>query len=376
MAIFTGNRAEYGLLKHLALSITKEEQLELMLIVSGSHLAKQYGFTVSEIEEDGIEFYHPVKLSIADPNNDKVEALFGQTLEGVGKFLRDLRPSILILLGDRFETFAAAVASHLCKIPILHIHGGETTIGSLDDNMRHAITQLSTWHFTAASIYSKKIMQMGKHKDSVFTIGPMVIDSLKIPDLANKQSFSSQTGFCFGSKNYLITFHPETCRADNGKQGLISMLAALSKCKGHILFTRPNFDEGGQEILELIFAFKEIYDDRCWYIPSLGHKLYIEALMLFDAVVGNSSSGIIEAPLCGISSINIGDRQKGRLRFGDVIDVDNCEMNILKELQKIESGDISRTGQINFSQASPTHQILEFLLSRDDYSFPIDRNDS
>ena len=134
-------------------------------------------------------------------------------------------------------------------------------------------------------------------------------------------------------------------------------------------------DEGGQEILELIFAFKEIHDDRCWYIPSLGHKLYIEALMLFDAVVGNSSSGIIEAPLCGISSINIGDRQKGRLRFGDVIDVDNCEMNILKELQKIESGDISRTGQINFSQASPTHQILEFLLSRDDYSFPIDRND-
>ena len=152
MAIFTGNRAEYGLLKHLALSITKEEQLELILIVSGSHLAKQYGFTVREIEEDGIEFYYPVKLSIADPNNDKVEVLFGQTLEGVGKFLRDLRPSILILLGDRFETFAAAVASHLCKIPILHIHGGETTIGSLDDNMRHAITQLSTWHFTAASI--------------------------------------------------------------------------------------------------------------------------------------------------------------------------------------------------------------------------------
>ena len=121
----------------------KEEQLELRLIVSGSHLAKQYGFTVREIEEDGIEFYHPVKLSIADPNHDKVEELFGQTLEGVGSFLRDLRPSILILLGDRFETFAAAVASHLCKIPILHIHGGETTIGSLDDNMRHAITQLT-----------------------------------------------------------------------------------------------------------------------------------------------------------------------------------------------------------------------------------------
>ena len=135
-----------------------------------------------------------------------------------------------------------------------------------------------------------------------------------------------------------------------------------------------NFDEGGQEILDLILAFKEIHHDRCWYIPSLGHKLYIEALMLFDAVVGNSSSGIIEAPLCGIPSINIGDRQKGRLRFGDVIDVDNCEMNILKELQKIESGCIARAGQINFSQTSPSQQILEFLLSRDDYSFTIDRS--
>jgi UDP-hydrolysing UDP-N-acetyl-D-glucosamine 2-epimerase len=248
-------------------------------------------------------------------------ALSAEALAGAGKALERLQPSLLILLGDRYEAFATAAAAHLLGIPIAHLHGGECTEGAVDDRLRHAITQLSTWHFTAAEPYRQRVIAMGHAPEQVFNLGPMVLDGLLAAPPASREAFELATGYRFGARNLLVTYHPETLLADRGVADFEILLAALEQVPCHVLFTHPNADAGSDRLLQRLEAFVARHPGRCWALPSLGQQRYLAAMLLFEAMAGNSSSGVIEAPLLQMPVLNIGARQGGRLRYGPVQDV-------------------------------------------------------
>lgn len=321
IAVFTGSRAEYGLLRHLIAGIAAEPSLNLQLIVSGSHLSGNHGGTLAEIEADGHEAAALVPLSLDQKPPHSMAALSAEALDGIAQALERLRPERLILLGDRYEAFAAAAAAHLMGIEVVHLHGGETTTGAIDDRLRHAITQLSTWHFTAAEPYRQRVIAMGHPPHHVFNVGPMVLDGLLAEPASDRGSFEKSTGFRFGERNLLITYHPETLLADRGVAGFEALLKALAEEHCHVLFTYPNADAGSDQLLARLQTFVEQHCETSWAVPSLGQKRYIAALRLFEAMAGNSSSGVIEAPLLGMPVLNIGNRQAGRLRSALVCDV-------------------------------------------------------
>ena len=321
IAVFTGSRAEYGLLRHLIAAIAADPDLHLQLIVSGSHLSSSHGRTLAEIEADGHQPAALVPLALDQTPPASMAALSAEALAGVAQVLEGLQPELLLLLGDRYEAFAAAAASHLMGIPVVHLHGGETTQGAVDDRLRHAITQLSTWHFTAAEPYRQRVIAMGHPPERVFNVGPMVLDGLLAAPPATRTAFEQSTGYRFGSRNLLITYHPETLLADRGVAGFKTLLQALEATPCHVLFTYPNADAGRDQLLALLQAFVRQHPQRSWAVPSLGQQRYLAALQLFEAMAGNSSSGVIEAPLLGMPVLNIGDRQDGRLRHGCVWDV-------------------------------------------------------
>jgi UDP-hydrolysing UDP-N-acetyl-D-glucosamine 2-epimerase len=241
----------------------------------------------------------------------------------------------LILLGDRYEAIAAASAGHLQGIPVVHLHGGETTEGAVDNRLRHSITQLSSWHFTAAEPYRQRVIAMGHPPQRVFTVGPMVLDGLCAAPLANRYTFEQATGFRFADRNLLITYHPETLLADKGLAGFEALLTALEQVPSHVLFTFPNADAGSEQLVERLQKFVQRHPERSWAVPSLGQQLYLAALQLFEAMAGNSSSGIIEAPLLAMPVLNIGGRQAGRLRYGPVRDVPAIPAAIVQGLEQV-----------------------------------------
>lgn len=321
IAVFTGSRAEYGLLRHLIRLINEDQGLELSLIVSGSHLSERYGCTISEIEADGIHPAALVPLSLDSSPQPSMAVLTAEALSGIGQALEKLQPQTIIVLGDRYEAFAAAAAAHLQGLPVCHLHGGESTFGAIDDRLRHAISQLSSWHFTAAERYRERVIAMGHTSECVFNVGPMVLDALNALSVVSRPEFEQYTGYQFGDNNLLVTYHPETLLPDRGVSGFEALLAALEHTSCHILFTHPNADEGSQSLMYMLEQFLISFPDRSWVVPSLGQENYLIALQLFEAVAGNSSSGVIEAPLLGIPVLNIGDRQSGRMRHGYVLDV-------------------------------------------------------
>ena len=321
IAVFTGSRAEYGLLRHLIQTIEAEPHLALQLIVSGGHLSERHGSTVAEIEADGIPIAARVPLSLDANPLPSMASLTAEALAGVGTALEQLQPGLLILLGDRYEAFAAAAAAHLQGIAVVHLHGGETTEGAVDDRLRHAITQLSSWHFTAAELYRQRVIAMGQPPERVFNVGPMVLDGLVAAPPASRSAFEQATGFRFAECNLLITYHPETLLPDRGVAGFEALLEALEQIPCHVLFTHPNADAGSEQLLQRLQAFVRRHPQRCWALPSLGQQRYLAALQLFEAMAGNSSSGVIEAPLLAMPVLNIGGRQAGRLRHGPVQDV-------------------------------------------------------
>ena len=278
--------------------------------------------------------------------------------------LHKLNPDYLIVLGDRFESFGAATAAHLLGIKIIHIHGGETTLGAIDDKLRHAISQLSTLHFTSAIKHKEKVEKMGHKQENVFNVGPMAIDGLLNMQKYNREEFTVKTKFVFDKNNFLITYHPETIAKDLGINAFRNLLNVLNNINCNTLFTSPNADAGNELILEEIKKYISKNKLNAFFIPSLGQELYLNALRLFDCVIGNSSSGIIEAPLIGNTVINIGNRQKGRYRFGKVNDVHNykeIEAAIKKVTFRCREG-IQENEYLRFKKLnSPVEKILKVL---------------
>ena len=366
IAVFTGSRAEYGLLRHLIAAIEAEPGLTVQLIVSGSHLSERHGRTVAEIEADGLQPAALVPLSLdADPL-PSMAALSAQALAGVGQALERLKPQKLILLGDRYEAFAAAAAAHLLGIPIAHLHGGESTGGAVDDRLRHAISQLSSWHFTAAEPYRKRVIAMGHPPERVWNVGPMVLDGLLAAPSASRSAIEQATGFRFGHRNLLITYHPETLQPDRGVKGFEALLAALEQIPCQVLFTHPNADAGSEQLLHRLQTFVQRHPERSWSVPSLGQKRYLAALQLFEAMAGNSSSGLIEAPLVGLPVLNIGGRQAGRLRSAGTFDVTAKPDAIAAGLELVlEAGQRASWPRPRSQQVStPTSAIMTILRSQ------------
>lgn len=363
VGIFTGSRAEYGLLRNFIKAVIDDKYLELQLIVSGTHLSKRYGYTVSEIYQDGIEPALEIVLPLDEPKDSGMGALTSILISRLSIEYESLRPDIMIVLGDRYEAFGAATAAYLSKIPVAHIHGGEKTLGSLDDGLRHAITQLSDLHFTAADEYSRNILGMGKSQSTVVNVGPMILDRLVAGRPVSKEEFTRITGYVFDDRiNLMVTYHSVTKQDDLGMNGFVNLLEAIQRLEWKVLFTSPNADVGGQELLEKLTMFVDKDRDRYTFMKSLGQELYLSALYSFDAIAGNSSSGIIEAPLIGIPVLNIGNRQKGRLRYGHVKDVS-------ENIQDIQRGLVSVTVNCKREQrnifdsdfVSPSQKIIRVI---------------
>jgi UDP-hydrolysing UDP-N-acetyl-D-glucosamine 2-epimerase len=375
ICVFTGSRAEYGLMRGLLKKLSSEPKCTLQLIVSGSHLFLNRGFTKKEIEADGLTPSFEIPLQDHLSMAEQAATVIQQCSEAFSS----LSPDLLIVLGDRYETFAAASSAYLNKVPIAHLHGGEETRGAIDDGLRHAITHLATWHFTSAYPYLETVRRLGADPEHSFCVGPMVLDALKEEAPISRDEFEHLTDYKFASTNILVGYHSATksdCLGVSGFKALLQVLEEkLSSDKAlHILFTYPNLDIGGNEIIALMHDFVDLHPESCWIIASLGHSLYLAALRLFSALVGNSSSGVIEAPLVGLPVLNIGNRQEGRLRFGSVIDADADPESIRSKIDLVLSSQRQASERQGFSPdldnifpggPCPSDVIADKLLAHD-----------
>jgi len=323
ICVVTGSRADYGLLHWLMKSIENETDLELQIIVTGMHLSPEFGLTYKEIEKDGYYIDKKVEMLLSADTSSAISKSTGLGLIGFADAFHELNPDIVVLLGDRFEVLAAAIAANFAKIPISHISGGETTAGALDEAIRHSITKMAWWHFVAADEYEKRVIQLGEHPDRVFNVGDVGVDAIKKATLLSKEELTKKTGIQFGEKNLLITYHPVTLEKQTSQKQFQALLDVFYDLKDlNLIFTMPNADSDGRIIKQMIDEFVLNNSNRSIAFISMGHLNYLSTLQFVDGVVGNSSSGLAEVPTFKIGTINIGDRQKGRLKAKSVI---NCK---------------------------------------------------
>lgn len=321
VCVITGTRAEYGLLKRLMKRIQAEQTLVLQLVVTGMHLSPEFGLTYQEIEADGFQIDKKVEILTSSDTPVGISKSMGLGLIGFADAYAELKPDILIILGDRFEMLAAASAALAARIPIAHLHGGEATEGLMDEAIRHSITKMSHLHFVAADVYRKRVIQLGEEPDRVFLVGAMGIDAISHIQLMGRQDLEASLGFKFAERNLLVTFHPVTLEANSAASQIDELLAALADRRDtRIIFTLPNADTEGRTLIDRIERFVGSHSNAVAY-PSLGQLRYLSCLAQVDGVVGNSSSGLIEAPAFKIGTVNIGARQAGRLSASSVI---NC----------------------------------------------------
>jgi GDP/UDP-N,N'-diacetylbacillosamine 2-epimerase (hydrolysing) len=320
IGVITGTRAEYGLLRRLLMQIGQCDDLELQLIVTGMHLSAEFGSTYNEIENDGFAIDRKVEMLLSTDTDTGIAKSVAVGLMGMTEALTSLRPDVMVVLGDRFEVFAAAAAAMFLGIPIAHLHGGETTEGAFDEAIRHAVTKMAHLHFVAAEDYRRRVIQLGEDPSRVFLVGGLGVDAIKHMDLLDRAALEKALDFRLGRKKLMITFHPVTLEAGSSGQQMDELLAALEQLQDtHLIFTMPNADTGGREIARQIETFTSSHDNaRCY--ASLGQLRYLSCLKYVDGVVGNSSSGLTEAPSLRIGTVNIGDRQRGRLKAASIID--------------------------------------------------------
>ena len=301
--------------------IASEPGLRLQLLVTGAHLSPKFGETLQEILADGFRPDAKVDMQLADESPVGIATAMARGLEGMAKALTELAPDIVVILGDRYEIFAAAQAAMLLGLPIAHIHGGEATEGAWDQSIRHSITKLAHVHFTAAEEYRTRVIQLGEQPDCVFNVGSMAIDCLANFESLSRAQINLRLGIEADQPYFLVTYHPVTLSDDLGRAGFEALVTALEAFGNHaIVVTGVNADLGFEEFYRAVQNWAASSKSHVKYLPSLGQELYLSAMRYCDAVIGNSSSGILEAPALGIPSVNIGDRQKGRIRAASVID--------------------------------------------------------
>ncbi len=338
ICVITTSRAEYGLLFWLMKGIQADPELQLQLVVTGTHLSPEFGSTIDMIRDDGFMISRSFDLELQGDKVLDITHSLSLAVEGFASAFHTLSPDIIVLLGDRFEILGAATAALIANIPVAHIHGGELSLGAIDDSIRHAVTKLSHLHFTAANEYRKRVIRMGESPDRVYMVGGMGMDNIRRMSFLSRKDFEKAIDFTLGGKNLLITYHPETHEPGKSASQVDELLQALGQLSGtHFIFTLPNADTGYQAIVEKIRSFVQKANGRAILIKSMGQLNYLSAMKYVDAVVGNSSSGIIEAPGFRIGTLNVGRRQEGRIRAESVIDCECRSAAILAGLEQIYS---------------------------------------
>ena len=322
ICVITGTRADYGLLRWVMQGIKDDPDLALQIIATGMHLSPEFGLTYQEIERDGFEIDKKVEMLTSSDTEIGITKSMGLGLIGFADALSELKPDLIVVLGDRFEIFSAVSAALIARIPVAHLHGGEVSEGAFDESLRHSITKMSHLHFVAAEAYRRRVIQLGEQSDRVFLVGGVGIDSIKRLPLLNRSDLEATLEFVFGRKNLLITFHPVTLENSTAEKQMNELLLALSDLRDtQLIFTLPNADTGSRTLIKMVHEFVESHQNARAY-TSLGQLRYLSCVSHVDAVVGNSSSGLTEVPSLGKGTINIGDRQQGRLQASSVI---NCE---------------------------------------------------
>ena len=346
ICLVTTTRAEYGILKPLLTNIDAEDTLTLQLVVTGTHLSKKYGETYKEIEKDGFKIDAKIAMNLDDDSNESLSLAMAQLQSDITKVFADLKPAIVVILGDRYEILTVATAAMMLHIPLAHIHGGELTEGAMDDSIRHAVTKLSHLHFTSTQEYAQRVIQLGEDPRRVFYVGSLAVEQIKKLPLLSKEELEKSLAFSFGEKNLLVTYHPETLSKLSPQAQFQELLSAIETLKDtKIIFTKANADAGGAIINTMIEEYVQKNSDKAVVFSSLGQLRYFSTIKYVDAVVGNSSSGILEVPSFGKPTINIGQRQKGRTQALSIINVKILQEDIKKAICKVYDKEFLQTMQ-------------------------------
>jgi GDP/UDP-N,N'-diacetylbacillosamine 2-epimerase (hydrolysing) len=339
VCVVTGSRADYGLLRWVMEGIQASSELELQLVVTGMHLASEFGNTWREIEADGFSIDRKIDTLLSSDSPAGVTKSMGLGLIAFADALSELSPDMVLVLGDRSEIFVAAAAATVACIPIAHLHGGERTEGAIDESFRHSITKMSHLHFVAAEEYRRRVIQLGEDPDRVILVGGLGIDSILRLPLLSPGEVEESLGLTFSERNLLITFHPVTLEPAAAEGQMLELLSALEPlAETSLIFTMPNADTGGRQLIRMVEEFVGQHSNA-FAFTSLGQLRYLSTIRNVDAVVGNSSSGLTEVPSFKKGTINIGTRQQGRLRASSVIDCDPDRRDIGAAMRRLYSSD-------------------------------------
>jgi len=370
ICVVTATRAEYGLLKCLLDDIKADNDLDLQIIATGTHLSPEFGLTSKQIEGDGFTVNKKIEVLLSSDTPVGVSKSMGLAQISFAEAFDELKPDIVVVLGDRYELIPIVSAANIARIPVAHLSGGEMTEGAMDEMFRHAITKLSQLHLTAMDEYTHRVIQMGEQPSSVYTVGEIGLDNLMRMKLMSRSDFENSIGCGLKKRNILFTYHPETTQdITKTETDFSKILLSLDRLEDTLLiFTKANADVGGRLINKMIDEYIAQNKDRAICFASLGQLRYLSALKYVDAVVGNSSSGIVEAPSFKIATINIGNRQRGRIRASSILDVDVNEDKIFNAIQRIytsEFREILKDTTNPYGQGNSSHKVVHVLKQVD-----------
>jgi GDP/UDP-N,N'-diacetylbacillosamine 2-epimerase (hydrolysing) len=368
ICVVSGTRAEYGLLYWTMKAIQDNPNLELSVCVTGMHLSPEFGLTYQQIESDGFQIDGKIEMLVSSDSSVGITKSIGLGLIGFADFFDRSKPDWIVVLGDRFEIFAAVTAAMIARIPVAHCHGGEATEGLIDEAIRHSITKMSHLHFTSTIEYRNRVIQLGEQPDSVFHVGALGIENINRLNLLNKKEFESSIGFKLSSLNFLVTFHPVTLDNASAEQQFVELVQALTVFKeAKIIITKPNADHDGRVIIKLIDEFVSKNPTNAISFISLGQIRYLSAIRHCQVVIGNSSSGLIEVPSFKKPTVNIGDRQQGRTESKSVISCKPEKKSILEAINVALSEDFQNQLKsiINpYGEGNSSIKILDTILSK------------
>jgi GDP/UDP-N,N'-diacetylbacillosamine 2-epimerase (hydrolysing) len=367
ICVITGTRAEYGLLYWTIKLLSDDPLINLQICVTGMHLSPEFGLTYKQIQEDGFEISAKIETLLSSDSSIGISKSIGLGVIGFAEAFDKLKPDIILILGDRFEIFAAAAAAMISRIPIAHCHGGEATEGLIDESIRHSITKMSHLHFTSTDEYRNRVIQLGEAPNRVFNVGALGIENINKLKLLKFKEFEQSINFKLGKVNFLVTFHPVTLEHSSAEIQFRALLNVLGRFKGiHIIFTKPNADNNGRIIINMIDEFVYNNTETSISFISLGQLRYLSAIKHVDLVIGNSSSGLLEVPSFKKATINIGDRQRGRIKALSVIDCEADEQSILNAIEKALATEFQKqliTLENPYGKNNSSEMIVDLLKS-------------